>query len=272
MPNAPDPEQLRRWRLILGKTAEESLHGMGCRHGLFGPGQPLLAGDQAEADEALETIYPSDEELSREEWEASTEGRKHGYVRGKSFPRVARWLDQIRTFFPADVVVLLQRDAIERRGMKELLFEPELLANVEPSIDLASTILALKNMVPEKAKAAARDVVRRVVEDVRKRLESQFVRALRGAIDRNHHSPFRSLPNLDWPPASATISGTPQPRAAGADSRNDVVLQQAQPAKSLEHHYCDGPVRLDGRFAHLRRHHGGDPGEHPGRGNARRRL
>jgi hypothetical protein len=199
MPNTPDPEQLRRWRLILGKTTEESLHGMGCRHGLFGPGQPLLAGEQAEADEALETIYPSDEELSREEWEASTEGRKHGYVRGRTFPRVARWLDQIRTFFPSDFVVLLQHDAIERRGMKELLFEPELLANVEPSIDLASTILALKNMVPEKAKAAARDVVRRVVEDVRKRLESQFVRAVRGALDRNHHSPFRSLPNLDWP-------------------------------------------------------------------------
>ncbi len=201
MPNTPDPEQLRRWRLILGKTTEESLHGMGCRHGLFGPGQPLLAGDQAEADEALEVIYPSDEELSREEWEASTEGRKLGpaHSRGRTFPRVARWLDQIRTFFPSDVVVLLQHDAIERRGMKELLFEPELLANVEPSIDLASTILALKNMVPEKAKAAARDVVRRVVEDVRKRLESQFVRAVRGALDRNHHSPFRSLPNLDWP-------------------------------------------------------------------------
>jgi VWA domain containing CoxE-like protein len=198
MPNTLDPEQLRRWRLILGKTAEESLQGMGCRHGLFGPGEPLLAGEQAEADEALEVIYPS-EEISREEWEASTEGRKHGPNRGRTFPRVARWLDQIRTFFPSDVVVLLQHDAIERRGMKELLFEPEILANVEPSIDLASTILALKNLVPEKAKAAARDLVRRVVEDVRKRLESQFVRAVRGSLDRNRHSPFRSLPNLDWP-------------------------------------------------------------------------
>jgi len=120
-------------------------------------------------------------------------------VKGRTFPRVAKWLDQIRTFFPKDVVVLLQKDAIERRGLKELLFEPEILANVEPSLDLAATVLAMKNMVPEKAKEAARDLVRRVVEDVRRKLESQFVQAIRGALMRNRHSPFRSLDNLDWP-------------------------------------------------------------------------
>src|SRR6516165_5174102 len=81
----------------------------------------------------------------------------HGAVKGRTFPKVAKWLDQIRNFFPKDVVVLLQKDAIERRGLKQLLFEPEILANVEPSIDLASTVLAMKDMVPEKAKSAARD-------------------------------------------------------------------------------------------------------------------
>jgi hypothetical protein len=114
-------------------------------------------------------------------------------------PRVARWLDQIRNYFPTDVVVLLQHDAIERRGMKELLFEPEIMARIEPSLDLASTVLELKNLVPEKAKAAARDLVRRVVEELRKRLESKFAQAVRGALDRNQHCPFRSFPNLDWP-------------------------------------------------------------------------
>lgn len=114
-------------------------------------------------------------------------------------PRVARWLDQIRNFFPKDVVVLLQHDAIERRGMKELLFEPEIMAKVEPSVDLASAVLELKNLVPEKAKHAARDLVRRVVEELRKRLESRFAQAIRGSLDRSQHSPFRSLPDLDWP-------------------------------------------------------------------------
>lgn len=189
------PEQLQRWRLILGKDSQESLSGM-CAGGC------TLSAEQTEMDEALEALYSSgdeDEDLTREEWEARAKERGHGPVKGKTMPRVAKWLDQIRKFFPRDVVVLLQQDAIERKGMKELLFEPELLAQVEPSLDLASTVLSLKNLVPEKAKAAARDLVRRVVEELRKRLESQFAQAIRGALNRNQHTPFRSLPNLDWP-------------------------------------------------------------------------
>ncbi len=149
---AIDPANLARWRLILGKSAEAPLQQMGgC------VGQSILGGDQTELDEALEAIYSSDE-IERNEWEAPTDGRPHGAVKGRTFPRVAKWLDQIRNFFPKDVVVLLQKDAIERRGLKQLLFEPEIMANIEPSLDLAATVLAMKNMVPEKAKSAARDL------------------------------------------------------------------------------------------------------------------
>ncbi len=188
-----NPEQLARWRLILGKDAQESLAGLA-------PGGCALSAQQHEMDEALEAIYTSesDQDIRREEWESSPMIGTPGDVKGRSFPRVARWLDQIRNYFPSDCVVLLQKDAIERRGMKELLFEPEMLAKVEPSIDLASTVLSLKNLVPEKAKAAARELVRKVVEELRKRLESQFAQAIRGSLDRNRQSPFRSLPNLDW--------------------------------------------------------------------------
>jgi len=192
MSTSVDPESLRRWRLILGKESEESLsayHSGGC----------ALTGDDLQMDEALEAIYnASDDEITREEWESPKTG-PHGAVKGRTFPRVARWLGQIREFFPKDIVVMLQKDAMERRGIKQLLFEPELLAQLEPSVDLASMVLTLKNLVPEKAKDAARDVVRRAVEEVRKRLESQFAQAIRGALNRNRHSPFRSLPNLDWP-------------------------------------------------------------------------
>ena len=188
-----DSKQLQRWRLILGKGAEQPFREMGS----FGE-QPILGGDQSELDEALEAIYSGDE-LDKDEWASGEKRVGSGGTGGKSFPKVAKWLDQIRNFFPKDVVVLLQKDAIERRGLKQLLLEPELLATVEPSLDLAASVLALKNMVPEKAKSAARELVRKVVEDVRKRLESQFTQAIRGALQRNRHSAFRSLPNLDWP-------------------------------------------------------------------------
>src|SRR5215470_6117512 len=127
-----DSQNLARWRLILGKSAEEPLQQMGnC------VGQPILGGDKNEWESGDKRVGP------------------HGAVKGRTFPKVAKWLGQIRNFFPKDVVVLLQKDAIERRGLKQLLFEPEILANVEPSIDLASTVLAMKNMVPENAKSAA---------------------------------------------------------------------------------------------------------------------
>jgi hypothetical protein len=194
-------EQLQRWRLILGKSAHEELNKMaGADAG------HLLDGDGAALDEALGLVYPdesgegdasSDPDLSKEEWETDP-GDKHGRVRGRSFPRVARWLGEVRRLFPKDVVVLIQKDAIERRGLKQLLFEPEMLAEVEPSVDLASMILSLKNLVPEKAKAAAREVVRKAVEEIRRRLETQLHQAVRGALNRNQHTSFRSLANLDF--------------------------------------------------------------------------
>jgi hypothetical protein len=189
-------ERLQRWRLILGKSADEAFKEGACRMGHTGD---LLTGDMVAMDEALDVVYAEDDgiDLTKEDWEREP-GGKHGAVRGRTFPKVARWLGEIRRLFPTDIVSLVQKDAIERRGLKQLLFEPEMLAQVEPSVDLASMVLSLKNLVPEKAKAAARDLVRKVVEDLRKRLESRMHQAVRGALNRNQHSPFRSLANLDW--------------------------------------------------------------------------
>lgn len=188
-------EKLQRWRLILGKSAEESLAPPACRMGHAGK---LLTGDLAAMDDALDVVYDDDGiDLTREDWEQEP-GSKHGAAKGRTFPKVARWLGEVRRLFPTDIVSLVQKDAIERRGLKQLLFEPEMLAQVEPSVDLASMILSLKSLVPEKAKAAARELVRKVVEELRKRLESRMHQAVRGALNRNQHSPFRSLANLDW--------------------------------------------------------------------------
>src|SRR6516162_4177384 len=194
-------DQLQRWRLILGQSADDDLQEFGRRQGCLGTGDSLLSGETAAMDEALDLIYSGEAadglDITRDEWEREP-GGKHGWVKGRTFPRVARWLGEVRRLFPKDVVVLIQKDAIERRGFKQLLFEPEIMAEMEPSVDLASMILSLKNMIPEKAKAAAREVVRKAVEEIRKRLESQMKQAVRGALNRNQHTPFRNLANLDW--------------------------------------------------------------------------
>src|SRR5438105_2282993 len=118
-------EQMQRWRLILGKSAEEQFQPWAQRQGWLGDGG-LLAGDLAAIDEALELVYSEDGtanqgmDLKKEEWERDP-GGKHGAVRGRTFPRVARWLGEIRRLFPTDIVALVQKDAIERRGLKQLL-------------------------------------------------------------------------------------------------------------------------------------------------------
>jgi hypothetical protein len=56
---------------------------------------------------------------------------------------VARWLGDIRQYFPSSVVQVMQKDALDRLNLKQMLFEPELLRTVEPDVHLVSQLLAL---------------------------------------------------------------------------------------------------------------------------------
>jgi len=185
-PTANTLDRVQRFRLILGKTAEESLAAMSGRGA-----KSLLSGEMCELDDALEQIYGIEEERPEERG-----GRSAGL--GRSAPRLAKWLGDIRSYFPRDVVAVIQQDAIEKKGLTQLLFEPETLGQVTPSIELVGTLMSLKGMIPDKTKETARMVVRAVVEELIKKLESDIVSAVRGALDRSRHSPLQSLPNLDW--------------------------------------------------------------------------
>jgi hypothetical protein len=180
-------DRYTRWRLVLGRAADEQLCQMaGCRAG------GLLSGEAADLDQALGAIYddapPDDGKVPK----------KRSAGLGGSAPRLAKWLGDIRSYFSKDVVAVIQKDAIERKGLQQLLFEPETLAQVTPNIDMVGTLLSLKNLIPDTAKEAAREVVRAVVEEIIKRLRGGLEQAVRGSLDRSRHSPIRSLPNMDW--------------------------------------------------------------------------
>jgi uncharacterized protein with von Willebrand factor type A (vWA) domain len=95
-------------------------------------------------------------------------------------------------------VSIIQHDAMERKGWKQLLFEPEMLATVKPDIQLVGTLLALKGKIPEKTKDTARLLVKAVVDDLVKLLETDIRRAVTGALNKRQHSPLPSLSGLDW--------------------------------------------------------------------------
>ncbi len=177
-----DMEQLKRWRLILGQHAQDSLAQMG--------GGCELSPEQAGMDEALAAIY---DETSGE---ASRNQRTAGL--GPSSPNLAKWLGDIRTYFKEDVVTVIQNDAIEKKGLTQLLFEPEMLKNVEPNPQLVGTLMSLKGRIPERTKETARMVVRAVVEKIKRLLEQKIRQAVMGALNRNEHSPLPHAPSIDW--------------------------------------------------------------------------
>lgn len=177
------PERLRRWRLVLGGGEAD---GVSAGEG----GQDIgLSIEDRRMDDALSGLY-----------DAPTGSRRGGL--GASAPKVARWLADLREFFPSDVVRVMQEDAIERLNFTQLLFEPEMLDNVEADVHLVGTLLTLKGVMPARAKDAARAVVRRVVDDLTRRLEEPTRAAVAGSLNRAQRNFRPRGPEIDW---NATI-------------------------------------------------------------------
>ncbi|EGK03204.1 VWA domain-containing protein [Dysgonomonas gadei] len=172
-----DNKNTTRWRLILGSDTR-ALANVG------------LNEQQSVMDAALAAIYDGNTSQS------GAAGKKGGL--GPSAPNLAKWLTDVRTFFPQDVVSVIQSDAIERKGLTKLLFEPETLKNVKPDISMVSTLMALKGQIPEKSKDTARQLVKEVVDEIMKRMEQNLRRAVTGALNKKAHSPISNFASTDW--------------------------------------------------------------------------
>ncbi|RZQ61540.1 VWA domain-containing protein [Amycolatopsis suaedae] len=153
-----------------------------------GTGQGLSEQDAA-MDAALASLYDGQPEQGR--------GRRTGGLGGSS-PRVARWLGDIRRYFPSTVVQVMQRDAVQRLGLTQLLLEPELLGAVEPDVHLVGTLLSLNGVLPEQTRETARQVVRTVVDELERRLAERTRAAVRGALDRAARTHRPRLSDVDW--------------------------------------------------------------------------
>lgn len=160
-------EMARRWRLVLGGGDEQI---------------KLDAADLA-LDGALAALY-------------NEEGRRGGL--GASAPSVARWLGDIRQYFPSSVVQVMQKDALERLGLQQMLCEPEMLLAVEPDMHLVATLLSLNRVMPNKTRATARQVVERVVRDLDKKLASPLRQAVGGALHRAVRNRRPRHNEIDW--------------------------------------------------------------------------
>ncbi len=172
MTDAVDPqaERRRRWRLALGGEDQD---GLGER--------------DRRIDRALSALYDVEP------------GSKKRVGMGASAPRVARWLGDIREFFPAPVVQVIQRDAFERLNLKSMLLEPEFLATLEADVHLVADLISLRSAMPEKTMATAREVVKKVVDALLARLAHATTETIRGAIMRGKRTNRPRFADIDWP-------------------------------------------------------------------------
>ncbi|MDE6642230.1 MAG: VWA domain-containing protein [Acetatifactor sp.] len=175
-------EHIQRWRLILGQESRARFEKMG--NAELSPEQDLM-------DQALAAIYNNTESGGFGSGGA-------GAGNGPSNPRISKWLGDVRSLFDKELVTVIQGDAMTRCGLKQLIFEPELLENLEPDVNLASTILLLKDQIPKRSKESVRLFIRKIVEEINKLLEQDIRRAVTAAINRRKHSPIPSAAALDY--------------------------------------------------------------------------
>ena len=161
--------RIKKWRLILGKQSDPE-------------GENGLEGMDAGMDDVLEALYNSE--------------REGGL--GASSPNVNRWLGDIRKYFPTSVVQVMQKDALERINLQKLLLEPELLQMVQPDVSLVAALLSLSKVMPQKTKETARSVIKKVVEELEKKLRNPLRQVIEGALSRSVRNRRPKSNEIDW--------------------------------------------------------------------------
>jgi Mg-chelatase subunit ChlD len=161
---------INRWRLVLGKAAEQ--RGLSL--------SPMPGEDAEGAESALSFLY--------EDRSASD---------GQSTLDVPRWIDRVSELFPRQAKEILERELVNRKGIRQILDQPDLLERIEPNVELVKTLLTHKDLLTPQTRVLARKVIDQVVNDLKKKLEVRVEQAITGAIRRDKHSPRRVFRNVD---------------------------------------------------------------------------
>ena len=162
-----DTQKIRRWHLILGTDDT----------------QDVLSARDKQLNKALGALYGDG-------------NQKVGL--GRSAPKVAKWLGDIREFFPSSVVQVVQKDAFERLGLKQMLLEPEFLAAMEADVHLVADLVSLRSAMPDKTIETARQVIKKVVDELMQKLEQKTTEAIKGAVNKSKRTYRPRFNDIDW--------------------------------------------------------------------------
>lgn len=178
MTEKSDNQNLLRWRFVLGRFAEKNLNA------------PKMNGEAERLEKALDFLY------GRE-----YQGRGMRGEGGSLDPTqlaVPHWLAEVRELFPSETCETIEKHALERYGMTELVTDPKVLEKLTPNMDLLKTMLTFRGMMKGEVLNVARRIIREVIEEIRRKIENEVRQTLLGKLNRFRHSPLKVAQNFDW--------------------------------------------------------------------------
>jgi Mg-chelatase subunit ChlD len=174
-----DKTRHSRWRLVMGSGAEETCGGLG--------------GTEADQDVCLDFLY-------NREYGGRRNVRGQGERRGgleDSALTVPDWINHIHELFPKRTIERLEKDALERYRLEEMVTNPQVLQRAQPSQTLLKAVMRTKHLMNQEVLAMARDLVRKVVEELMEKLAREIQSAFTGSIDRRRRSFVKVAKNFD---------------------------------------------------------------------------
>ncbi len=181
--NTSPETAMARWRLMLGRFADNAMPN-------------ALDGYKSQMDAALDYLYGR-EYRGRGMRDGKPGDNRQGGSEASQIT-IPDWLNQVRELFPRETVEIIEKHALDRYGMSDLVTDPQVLEQLEPSYDLLRTLLTFKSMMRGEVLEMARRIIRQVVEDLKRRLEADVRRVMFGKLNRFQHSPLRVAQNFDW--------------------------------------------------------------------------
>jgi Mg-chelatase subunit ChlD len=182
--NRTQEETLARWRLVLGKYARDQIPAG-------------MSVEQQRIENALDFLYSREYRGRGVRDQEDETGKREGTLDPTQLT-VPQWLSEVRELFPKETVSLIEKHALDRYGLTELVTDAEILRRLEPSFDLVKLLLTFRGHLKGEVLNEARRVIRSVVEEIKQRLITEVRRAFSGSRNRFQHSNLKMAQNLDW--------------------------------------------------------------------------
>ncbi|MBW9158477.1 VWA domain-containing protein [Clostridium tagluense] len=176
-----DISTLNRWRLILGKYSSNNLSFS----------EDYI--NYADMDTLLEFLY--EREYGEER---GIRNDKRGGSLNPSNLTVPQWITKIKELFPKETVEILEKHALEKYNLKELLTDKTVLEKLEPNPELLKSILQMKHLMKGEVLETAKKIVKVTAEEIAKKLEQDIKTAINGRLDRNKYGGIKSSRNIDF--------------------------------------------------------------------------